>query len=80
MLLQFRALSVTMSWDDGFLGARASRPHKAWHSLGHLPHLDQPGTASWLSPPQGAQCDQKFLNMDEQDEQDIQDRAFCKIR
>ena len=28
--------------DDGFLGARASRPHQAWHSLDHLPHLDQP--------------------------------------
>ena len=38
-----------MSWDDGFPGARASRPHKACHSLGHLPHLDQPGTAAWLS-------------------------------
>ena len=38
-----------MSWDDGFPGARASRPHQAWHSLGHLPHLDQPGTAPWLS-------------------------------
>ena len=62
MLLQFGALGVTMSWDDGllgarasrphddgFLGARASRPHQAWHSLGHLPHLDQPGTAPWLS-------------------------------
>ena len=49
MLLQFCALGVTMSWDDGFLGARASRPHKAWHSLGHLPHLDQPGMAPWLS-------------------------------
>ena len=62
MLLQFRALGVTMSWDesflgarasrphdDGFPGARASRPHQAWHSLGHLPHLDQPGTAPWLS-------------------------------
>ena len=40
---------VTMSWDEGFLGARASRPHQAWHSPGHLPHLDQPGTAPWLS-------------------------------
>ena len=38
-----------MSWDDGFLGARASRPHKAWHTLGHLPYLDQPATAPWLS-------------------------------
>ena len=49
MLLHFCALGVTMSWDDGLLGARASRPHQAWHSLGHLPHLDQPGTAPWLS-------------------------------
>ena len=49
MHLQFGSLGVTMSWDDGFLGARASRPHQAWHSLGHLPHLDQPGTAPWLS-------------------------------
>ena len=49
MLLQFGAHGVTMSWDDGFLGARASRPHQAWHSLGHLSHLDQPGTAPWVS-------------------------------
>ena len=49
ILLRFCALGVTMSWDDGFLGARASRPHQAWHSLAHLPHLDQPGTAPWLS-------------------------------
>ena len=49
MLLQFCALGVTMSWDEGLLGARAFRPHQAWHSLGHLPHLDQPGTAPWLS-------------------------------
>ena len=45
----FHFCARTMSWDDGFLGARASRPHQAWHSLGHLPHLDQPGTAPWLS-------------------------------
>ncbi len=49
MLLQFCALGVTRSWDDGFPGARASRPHQAWHSLAHLPHLDQPATAPWLS-------------------------------
>ena len=49
MLLQFCARGVTMSWDESFLGARASRPHQAWHSLGHLPHLDQPGTAPWHS-------------------------------
>ena len=49
MFLQFRVLGVTRSWDEGLLGARASRPHKAWHSLGHLPHLDRPGTAPWVS-------------------------------
>ena len=49
MHLQFCALAVTMLWDDGFLGARASRPHQACHSLAHPPHLDQPGTAPWLS-------------------------------
>ena len=27
MLLQICALGVTMSWEEGFLGARASRPH-----------------------------------------------------
>ena len=43
------APGVTMSWDEGFPGARASRPHKTWHSLGHLPRLDRPGTAPWLS-------------------------------
>ena len=48
MLLQFRALGVTMSWDDGFLGARASRPHQAWHSLGHLLHRNQPAAARCL--------------------------------
>ena len=75
ILLQFGSLGVTMSWDDGFPGARASRPHNdaSWErgrpartmtasrergrpartklgtGLGHLPHLDQPGTAPWLS-------------------------------
>ena len=49
MLLQFCALGVTKSRDEGLLGARASRPHQAWHSLGHLPHLDQPATTPWLS-------------------------------
>ena len=49
MLLQFCPLGVTISWDEGFLGARASRPHKARHSLGYLLHFDQPGTAPWLT-------------------------------
>ena len=77
MLLQYCALGTTLSWDDGFLGARASRPHKAWHGLGHLLHLDRPGTASWLLPPQGAQCHQEFLNMDKQDIQDSE--PFAKF-
>ena len=48
MLLQYRGLGGRISWDEGPLGARASRPHKSWHSLGHLHDLDQPGTAPWL--------------------------------
>ena len=39
MLLRYCVLGVTMSWDECPLGARASRPHKARHSLGHLPLL-----------------------------------------
>ena len=38
-----------MSRDDDFLGARASRPHKAWHGFAYLPHFDQPGMAPLLS-------------------------------
>ena len=30
-------------------GARASRPHKAWHSRGYLPHLDQPGIIQFIT-------------------------------
>ncbi len=37
-----------MSWDDDFLGARASRPHKAWHSFACLADFDQPGMAPLL--------------------------------
>jgi REP element-mobilizing transposase RayT len=31
------------------LGARASRPHKLWHSRGYLPHFDQPGLVQSIS-------------------------------
>ena len=31
------------------LGARASRPHKAWHNRGHLPHFDEAGTVQFLA-------------------------------
>ena len=37
-----------MSRNGDPLGARASRPHKAWHSFACLRHFDQPGTASML--------------------------------
>ena len=53
------------SHNDGFLAERGrpastrvaacgialkrQRQHQAWHSLGHLPHLDQPATAPWRS-------------------------------
>ena len=49
MLLQTHVRAVAISWDEAPPGARASRPHQAWHSLAHLPHLDQPATAPWLS-------------------------------
>ena len=32
----------TSRTNEPLLGVRASRPHKAWHSRGYLPHLDQP--------------------------------------
>ena len=31
--------------EDAHPGARASRPHKSWHSLGHLLHPGRPATA-----------------------------------
>ena len=37
-----------MSRNGDPLGARASRPHKAWHSFACLRHFDQPRTASLL--------------------------------
>ena len=54
--------------DDGFLGARASRPHNAWHSLSHLRHLDRPA-----SVPGDRYF---FINIDAQDKQDKQDERL----
>ena len=34
-----------MPWDEDFLGARASRPHKVWHGVACLSDFDRPGTA-----------------------------------
>ena len=54
--------------DEGFLGARASRPHNPRHSLAHLRHLDRPATAPG---------DRYFLmNIDAQDAQDKQDERL----
>ena len=33
-----------MSWDDDFLGARASRPHRTGHGFADLSHFHPPGT------------------------------------
>ena len=46
MLLQFCALGVMMSWDDGFLGARASHPHNEGSWERGRPARTKPGTAS----------------------------------
>ena len=48
MLLQFRALGVTMSSEEAHPGARASRPHKSSRSFSHLLHRNQPATAPCL--------------------------------
>ena len=34
---------------NNHLGARASRPHKAWHNRGCLPHFDEAGTVQFLT-------------------------------
>ena len=44
-LVQICPLGVTMSWEEGHPGARASRPHHARQSPGNLPDPDQPATA-----------------------------------
>ncbi len=31
------------------LPSRASRPHRAWHSRGYIPHLDQPGLVQFVT-------------------------------
>ena len=38
-------LGATLSWDEAHLGARASRPHKSWQSLGQLLHPRRPAPA-----------------------------------
>ena len=48
MLLQYCDIGVTTSWEKGHPGARASRPHKSWHSLTHLLDPDPTATAPGL--------------------------------
>ncbi len=38
-------MAATTSWGEAHPGARASRPHNSWHSLGHLLHPARPATA-----------------------------------
>ena len=49
MLLQYCDVGVTASGEKAPPpGARASRPHKSWHSLTHLLNPDRTATAPWL--------------------------------
>ena len=48
MLLHFCPVGVTLSWEEAHPGARASRPHKSWHSCSHLLHRNQPAAAPCL--------------------------------
>ena len=59
MLLQFCVLGVTMPWNDGLPGARASRPHNAWHSLGHLPPLGSTGNGAMALRRPGRCCSRR---------------------
>ena len=45
VLLQYCDVGVTTSWEKAPPGARASRPHKSWHSLAHLLAPDRTATA-----------------------------------
>ena len=42
---RWTSFAATTSWDEAHPGARASRPHNSWHSLGHLLHPARPATA-----------------------------------
>ena len=37
------------SFNEAHPGAQASRPHKAWHDRGYLPHFDEAGTVQFLT-------------------------------
>ena len=45
---RWTSFAATASGDGAHPGARASRPHHYWHSLGHLLHLARPATAPGL--------------------------------
>ena len=42
---RWTSFDATTSGDEAHPGARASRPHNFWHSLGHLLHPARPATA-----------------------------------
>ena len=43
---RWSSFGVTTSGDEARPGARASRPHKTWHSLGQLLHAARPAAAA----------------------------------
>ena len=45
---RWTSFAATTSRNAAHPGARASRPHKSWHSLGHLLHPGRPATAPGL--------------------------------
>ena len=45
---RWTSMGATTLWDEVHPGARASRPHKSWHSLVHLLHPARPATAPGL--------------------------------
>ena len=77
MLLHFCPVGVTLSWEEAHPGARASRPHRSWHSLCHLLHPVRPATAPGLCfgrahavPPSHARLRILQKAQDRQDKQD----------
>ncbi len=56
--------------EDAHPGARASRPHHDWHSVGYRRCLDRPG--------KGTGNRSVLMNMDAQDEQEQQDEMSCE--
>ena len=59
MLLHFCTLGVTRSWDDGFLGARASRPHQSLAQPRPSPPLGSTGNGAMALLRPGRCCSRR---------------------